>query len=92
MQFDRDTRGKFRLEHKNIEIFQGPTFCQKFPSNFKININLIEPCNKKEFADVIREIEFKTIEQFSKKDFVDAYFLFLALRIKSSPRDTLECF
>ena len=59
MQFDRDIRKKFEL--KNFEIFEEPTFFQKLPSNSKINANLIEPCNKKEFADVIRKIGLKTI-------------------------------
>ena len=74
MQFDRDIREEFGLEHKKFEIFQEPTFCPKLPSNLKINTNLIEPCNKAEFVNVIREIGLKTIEKLKKKkDFLHAY-------------------
>ena len=67
MQFDRDIRKEFGLKHKNFEIVQEPTFWQKLSSNSKIETNLTEPCNKKEFVDIIREIKIKTIVNLKKK-------------------------
>lgn len=66
LQFDKQTRMEINLQHEDLTYVQEPSFPISPSPKVTINLNLLQPCTKKEPAAVIKEKGLHTIRELSK--------------------------
>jgi ribonuclease HI len=61
------------LEHSTLNFLKEPLFPRKPPKETKINLNLLQPCSKKEDPQTLRQKGLETIEKFSQGNLAIVY-------------------
>ncbi|GFS53523.1 hypothetical protein TNCV_1280621 [Trichonephila clavipes] len=84
MQFHSEIRIPLGLEHNKFSIYQQPLFSAGVPKNATIVRSLLEPCNKNDPTNVIKAKGLKTIDKYSKFDFVFIYIDFSSVETFSN--------
>ncbi|GFX37384.1 RNase H domain-containing protein [Trichonephila clavipes] len=73
LQLDSEIRKELNLEHSSLEFLQEPLIPQNPPKNTCFEMELLQPCSKKEDHVTLRQKGLETIEILSQDNFAIAY-------------------
>ncbi|GFV74047.1 reverse transcriptase domain-containing protein [Trichonephila clavipes] len=72
-QLDSKIRKELNLEHSSLEFLQEPLISKNPPKNTCFELELLQPCSKKEDPVILRQKGLETIEILSQDNFAIAY-------------------
>ncbi|GFX26612.1 RNase H domain-containing protein [Trichonephila clavipes] len=73
LQLDSEIRKELNLEHSSLEFFQEPLIPKNPPKNTCFELELLQPCSKKEDPVTLRRKGLETIAILSQDNFAIAY-------------------
>ncbi|GFV05538.1 RNase H domain-containing protein [Trichonephila clavipes] len=73
LQLDSEIRKELNLEHSSLEFLQEPLIPKNPPKNTCFELELLQPCSKKEDPVTLRQKGLETITILSQDKFVFAY-------------------
>ncbi|GFV89163.1 RNase H domain-containing protein [Trichonephila clavipes] len=73
LQLDSEIRKELNLDHSSLEFLQEPLIPKNPPKNTCFELELLQPCSKKEDPVTLRQIGLETIAILSQDNFAIAY-------------------
>ncbi|GFV73581.1 RNA-directed DNA polymerase from mobile element jockey [Trichonephila clavipes] len=73
LQLDSEIRKELNLDHSSLEILQEPLIPKNPPKNTCFELELLQPCSKKEDPVTLRQKGLETIAILSQDNFAIAY-------------------
>ncbi|GFX90895.1 RNase H domain-containing protein [Trichonephila clavipes] len=73
LQLDSEFRKELNLDHSSLEFLQEPLIPKKPPKNTCFELELLQPCSKKEDPVTLRQKGLETIAILSQDNFAIAY-------------------